>query len=84
MVRSFILIEEVFRSQLVWRARMPLDNYVSLSVDRLLCVGISGFASSLVSARLPASALFSWLPQSILPYSGVLDVLSNSFFVVDT
>jgi hypothetical protein len=57
---------------------------LGLSVDRLLCVGISGFASSLVSTRLPASVLFSWLPQSILPYSGVLDVLSNSFFVVDT
>jgi hypothetical protein len=31
MVRSFILIEEVFRAQLVWRARMPLQ------VDYLLC-----------------------------------------------
>jgi hypothetical protein len=30
MVRSFILIEKVFRAQLVWRAHIPQDYYVSI------------------------------------------------------
>jgi hypothetical protein len=52
---------------------------LGLSVDRLLCVGLPWFTSSLVASQLVRCPRAC--PSLTLPYSEVFDMFANPFFV---